>query len=557
MQSNVISYYELSKELCRSIELKRVGQVNYTILDRRSERGLLQMFRQFRRLKEQSIIVALEGEQSRQLAGPLILLAALTGSKQVDVLWPDQTWETVSSKETLSWALRVFKAQISTRWAYRKALLLLKQLQGGSGTVPKRSPVGTNLILYLDGNLPIGTAVGGSVAHTRGVIDGFIENGFQVHYASGKRIPTDHPNARWLEIPKSDLLAFPPELNCYEFNEMFDRSVKQFVANESYAFIYQRMSVHNFTGAMLRRKFGIPLVLEYNGSEAWAAANWNRKLRLHDVAVNAEMVSLAYADLVVTVSDALADEAAAIRVSREKIVVYPNCIDPKIFDPGRFEPEDSRQLRAQLGIKADARIAMFIGTFGAWHGVEFLAKAIRRLIDGDLSWVADHRLHFLLVGDGLKMAEVQATLAEKPYADFVTITGAVPQSSAPAYLAASDIFLCPHVPNADGSVFFGSPTKLFEYMAMERPIVASDLAQIGDVLKGILFGEASNSTGLMAELFEPGHEGGFLAALRNVVENPEAAAQMAKNARAAALGSFTWKQHVSAVLSRAKERGIL
>ncbi len=56
------------------------------------------------------------------------------------------------------------------------------------------------------------------------------------------------------------------------------------------------------------------------------------------------------------------------------------------------------------------------------------------------------------------------------------------QSEAPTYLAISDIVVSPTVPNPDGSPFFGSPTKLFEYMAMGKPIVASDLDQIGEVL---------------------------------------------------------------------------
>jgi glycosyltransferase involved in cell wall biosynthesis len=554
---SVISYFELSENVRRSMERQGSEQTEFVAISRLRQRGLFGLFRRIRALKSQNITIAIESENSRQLAGPLILLAAVTGSRRIEVSWPDGTRETISYRAIAAWFFKIVGAQVSSRFAYWRARQRLNALP--RQTLPSLSGLGsrTGNVLYLDGNLPIGPAVGGSVAHIRGVIDGLVGRGLHVDYLSGKAIPTSVANSRWLKVPPTDLLAIPPELNCYLFNRAFDACAEKFAWDNSYAFIYQRMSVHNFTGAFLRRKLGVPLILEYNGSEAWTAANWNRKLRLHDMAVSTELASLRNADLVVTVSSALAEEVAAAGVHREKIVTFPNCFDPRIFDPSRFSPEEIFGLRERLQISRDACVATFIGTFGVWHGVDFLAKAIRRLIDTDYSWVVEHKLHFLLIGDGLKMAEVQATLGQKPYADVVTLTGMVPQNSAPAYLAASDIFLSPHVPNADGSEFFGSPTKLFEYMAMERPIVASDLAQIGSVLRGTYPGYAEAPATPMAELFIPGDEKGFLAALRKVVENPEPAREMARNARAAALNTFTWSHHVSAILSRARDLGVL
>ena len=49
--------------------------------------------------------------------------------------------------------------------------------------------------------------------------------------------------------------------------------------------------------------------------------------------------------------------------------------------------------------------------------------------------------------------------------------------------ATSDVLVSPHVANADGTPFFGSPTKIFEYMGLGKPIVASDLNQIGEVIE--------------------------------------------------------------------------
>src|SRR5206468_9930424 len=78
---------------------------------------------------------------------------------------------------------------------------------------------------------------------------------------------------------------------------------------------------------------------------------------------------------------------------------------------------------------------------------------------------------------------VKEVLREVPR-ELYTLVGLVPQGEAPSYLAAADVLLSPHVANPDGTRFFGSPTKLFEYMAMGRAIVASELEQIGEVLAG-------------------------------------------------------------------------
>jgi len=59
----------------------------------------------------------------------------------------------------------------------------------------------------------------------------------------------------------------------------------------------------------------------------------------------------------------------------------------------------------------------------------------------------------------------------------VVFAGHVEHAQVPALLDACDILLSPHVPLEDGSEFFGSPTKLFEYMAMGKGIIASRLGQ--------------------------------------------------------------------------------
>ena len=141
-------------------------------------------------------------------------------------------------------------------------------------------------------------------------------------------------------------------------------------------------------------------------------------------------------------------------------------------------------------------------------------------------------------------------------APFVTLAGTRPQVETPRTLAASDILLSPHVPNPDGTPFFGSPTKLFEYMAMRKPIVASDLDQVGWVLKGWRPGEEPPAKGApgrtrAAVLVEPGDVESLIAGLRRAIELPLAEREaLGAEARRLVLEAFTWDRNVAAVLAR-------
>jgi glycosyltransferase involved in cell wall biosynthesis len=258
-------------------------------------------------------------------------------------------------------------------------------------------------------------------------------------------------------------------------------------------------------------------------------------------------------DDIITVSDVLASELVSRGIPKRRIVSYPNCIDPLMFDPVRFTAEGHAALRRKLNIEPDAIVATFVGTFGQWHGADVLAIAIADLIRDHAQWLEANNVVFVLVGDGVKMPIVRRTLAEVNGDSFVRLVGLVPQADAPSYLAASDILLSPHVQNADGTNFFGSPTKLFEYMAMGKAIVASRLDQIGHVLAGSLdaaalpsaFDPSSEAVGVLGR---PGEVAELINGIRFCTENRNWRDRLGANARARALSRYTWQHHVDAIL---------
>ncbi len=407
----------------------------------------------------------------------------------------------------------------------------------------------------LQTNLWFGLKAGGSVGHIAGVVNALMKEQYRVDYLAAYRPVMVDDTVNYHGIRPSKNFGLPVEINYYRYHYDFIRQAQMMDLPQP-SFVYQRLSACNFTGPILARSFQVPLVIEYNGSEAWIAKNWARPYIYHELAVQAEEVCLRHAHLNVVVSDVLKEELLAKGIPEHRIVSYPNCIDPQIFAPGRFTPADRQALRAKYGIAPDAALITFVGTFGRWHGVDVLAKTIRQMVDSDRAWLRDHKVHFLLVGDGVHMTTVKAELADAQYEEFFTLTGLVPQAETPAYLAASDILVSPHIPNDDGTRFFGSPTKLFEYMAMGKGIVASDLEQIGVVLKdGLTIEELNAATEPMessapAVLTKPGSVSDLMQGIRFLVTHPAWRERMGENARKLALSKYTWKEHVRAILNQ-------
>ena len=178
------------------------------------------------------------------------------------------------------------------------------------------------------------------------------------------------------------------------------------------------------------------------------------------------------ADAIAVVSRALKDRLTDNGFDETKILVNPNGVDPALYTI----QADGNNVRRKYNL--DEKIVVgCVSTFGPWHGLPVLVDAVEDVVK------INNNIHFLLIGDGELRNQVEKTIRDKNLEPYVTLTGIIPHKDVPEYLAACDILVSPHPPLADGSEFFGSPTKLFEYMATGKGIVASNLGQIGEVLK--------------------------------------------------------------------------
>ena len=209
----------------------------------------------------------------------------------------------------------------------------------------------------------------------------------------------------------------------------------------------------------------------------------------------------------------------------EKIIVNPNGVDTDLFRPGR----GGGRVRQSLGVEGKIVVG-FIGTFGPWHGAPILAEAATKT-----SKAAG--CHFLFIGDGNQRNLAESIIEGGGAASRTTFTGRIPHAEAPDYLDACDILVSPHVESVDGSEFFGSPTKLFEYMAAARPIVASRLGQIADII-------VDGENGL---LVEPGDSDALARAIERLARDEALRARLGEAARRTVIERYTWRHNAARV----------
>ena len=391
--------------------------------------------------------------------------------------------------------------------------------------------------VYLRFDLFHNLKAGGSVSHTTGVLNNLKHFTPTPLYLTSISIPgVDEAIATHKILPELKFLDFI-ELPFLYSNDKFIETSEVILQSKPISFFYQRYSIYNFTGLKLARNREIPLVLEFNGSEIWVYKNWSKALKYEALAQKIELLNLNSADVVVVVSKPLKDDLVTQGIHPSKILINPNGVNPEIYSP----ETDGSDIRRKYNLENKIVIG-FIGTFGKWHGAEVLAQAFGLLIQRHPQY--RDKIRLLMIGDGHTMSQVQKELEVYEVTQECTLTGIVPQEDGPAHLAACDLLVSPHVPNQDGTPFFGSPTKLFEYMAMGKGIIASDLDQIGEVLK-------HDHTAWMVK---PGDTESLVLGLKTMIDNPETRKRLGEAARREVVAKYTWKEHTRKIIEKLKER---
>jgi len=464
-----------------------------------------------------------------------LLFGALAGARRTIILDAHGAWR----EETRTHSLMASPARLTREAAISAAALTRAggQLRRLEVAVKRSSPLSLRQlkksaetdaakIVYVRATPGPGTQAGGAASHINGFIKAALNLGAHISLVSNDQIAgldetTTPLKVIWPKPVGSTRAAF----DIYN-NLLFTKDATLLIERSQPDFIYQRYSRFSWAGVEASLRTGRPLFLEYNGSEVWVGRYWDRVGSL-GLLERYERLNLKAAARIFVVSEVERRNLLRVGVEDERIVVNPNGVDVE-----RFQPDiGGEHVREELGVEADETLIGFVGTFGPWHGVLVLAEAIKLLPE-------ETRVRFLLVGSGVLRNDVEHILREASLEHRVIMTGAVEHECVPALLDACDVLASPHVPLEDGSEFFGSPTKLFEYMAMGKGIVASRLGQINDVLK-------DEETAL---LVEPGNANDLSEAIMRLAGSRTLRERLGAAARHEAIAHHTWTHNAQRVL---------
>src|SRR5690606_5677688 len=157
-RTRVISYYPVTGALRAHLEHAAGRSLDFTTVGHLRNLDMMSAIRAIRALRSDHLIIAIENDNARPLAGPLSLLGALSGSRAMTIVWPDRRQEKISRLKALALGGRLLQAQFSSRRAFRSAQKEAARLASEQPTYQSSIAEDARAILYLHANLSFGVA---------------------------------------------------------------------------------------------------------------------------------------------------------------------------------------------------------------------------------------------------------------------------------------------------------------------------------------------------------------------------------------------------------------
>lgn len=359
--------------------------------------------------------------------------------------------------------------------------------------------------------------------HVAEIVKAFRGLGHEVAIVSpvGDRLGDEQPKAapgrsdglyRWISRHVPELVFELVEL-AYNVQALWQARRRR----GSVGLLFERYAIFAIAGALLSRRWGRPLVVEVNYTSSSPLVRKRSAILKPLARALDRFVFERAAGLTVVSSELRRHLIQVYGVAPQKIILVPNAADPEVFDPARIAAS-----RFSAG-----KVIGFVGGFYPWHGLDVLVEAFR-LVSARVSGA-----RLLLIGDGPMMPAIRAQVAALGLEDRVTLTGWVDHAELPAHIARFHVGVMPD------SNDYGSPMKIFEYMAMNKPVVVPDYPPLRDVV----------TDGAEGRIFRPRDAHSLADCLTMLLTDDAAHGRMSENARSKIVSTHNWRRNAEEILS--------
>ena len=301
-------------------------------------------------------------------------------------------------------------------------------------------------------------------------------------------------------------------------NVRFYLEAKRIIEREKPQVLYERYEMYGIAGILLARKFHLRHVLEINGPLLWGPKRRYKFLRLANFWEKKVFQSTR---AIIVPTDNLKEYVTRHGVEEKK--VYQNPLGASL---ARFCPQkQDEDLRNQLGLK-DSIVVGFLGMLAPRQGLEVLVEAAK-----DLSSKMP-TLKYLIVGEGHRFPSLKEMVKQYDLSGKFVFTGGVSYEKIPQYLGIMDITVLPSMSS------YSSPVKIFEYLAMAKPVIAPARGQVERIFKD----------GHHCILIPPGDKKELEYAIVRLGKDKSLREKLGKNARREIEKNYTWVHHAQRVL---------
>ncbi|MFN8401664.1 MAG: glycosyltransferase family 4 protein [Anaerolineales bacterium] len=258
----------------------------------------------------------------------------------------------------------------------------------------------------------------------------------------------------------------------------FGKSILSHLAlHPGYDVVHYRNIWDGFHITQNKKKFGYKTLFEVNGLSSI-------ELKYHypgmDVALLAkikeqELATLHLSDAIICPSNVTRDYIASLGLDRKLVTTIPNGVSPSDFSVTPLPVRDERE-----------PVLLYIGTLADWQGLDIVIKALPKILEQQ-----PVKLRILGRGRSRQRKMLAKQIRKLGLEDHVIVQPAVPHHEIPAAISSADICVAPLGLN-DRNVTQGAcPIKVLEYMAAGRPLLASNMPIVRELVRedvdGLLF----------------------------------------------------------------------